>query len=91
MIEVFSYMDNAVTLKPITDLAFDYGKTQFEKANATLTDDGMLDMGVQDSSLGKNFGFYAFAIFGILLLIVIYHVIKWSAKQSTGLVHKMKV
>ena len=29
MLEIFRYMDNAITLKPISDLAFDYGKTQF--------------------------------------------------------------
>jgi len=26
MLEIFRYMDNAITLKPISDLALDYGK-----------------------------------------------------------------
>ena len=46
MLEVFKYMDDAITLKPVSDPIFEYGQTQFEKANATLTDEGMKDMGV---------------------------------------------
>ena len=42
----FEYMDNAITMKPVTDFVSDYSKSKFEKANATLTDQGMLDMGV---------------------------------------------
>ena len=29
MMEIFRYMDDAITLKPITDTIFDYGKTKF--------------------------------------------------------------
>ena len=46
VMEIFVYMDNAITLKPITDLIFDYGQTKFEKANATLTDEGLKNLGV---------------------------------------------
>ena len=50
MMEVFKYMDDAITLKPVSDHIFEYGQSQFEKANATLTDEGMKNMGVQDST-----------------------------------------
>ena len=46
MLEVFKYMDDAITLKPISDPIFDYGQTQFQKANATLTDENMRNMGI---------------------------------------------
>ena len=46
MIKIFEYMDHAITLKPVTDLVFDYGKTQYEKAKQKLTDEGMKNIGV---------------------------------------------
>ena len=49
MMEIFTHMDNAITLKPISDLIFDFGKTQFEKADAALTDEVMKNAGVQDT------------------------------------------
>ena len=46
MLDIFSFLDDAITLKPITDPIFEYGQDQFEKANQTLTDQGMKNMGV---------------------------------------------
>jgi len=46
MTKVFEYMDNAITMKPVTDFVFEYGQSKFDMANATLTDQGMLNMGV---------------------------------------------
>ena len=37
MIEVLTHLDNAITLKPVTDPIFDYGKTQFQMAEDTLS------------------------------------------------------
>ena len=48
MDSVFIYLDNAITLKPISDIVFDYGKTEFERVDATLNDEKMKAMGVQD-------------------------------------------
>ena len=90
MLGIFEYMDNAITLKPVTNLVFDYGKNQFEKANATLTDEGMQGMGVQDSNMWKGLGFFAFAILAILLLVIIYQFFKCS-KKKTGLSYKIKL
>ena len=33
MLEIFQYMDDAITLKPVSDPLFEYGQTKFEKAN----------------------------------------------------------
>ena len=41
MLEIFMYMDNAITLKPVSDPIFDYGKSEFAKTEATLTDEQM--------------------------------------------------
>lgn len=89
MLEIFKYMDNAITLKPISDLAFDYGKSQFEKANSTLTDEGMYDMGVQDSSIFKSLGLFGVVIAGLIILLTVY----WATigiKKKTGLAHKLR-
>lgn len=83
-------MDNAITLKPISDLAFEYGKSQFEKANSTLTDEGMMDMGVQDSDIGKSLGLFGVVIALLVFLIIVY----WAArciKNKTGLAHKLRL
>ena len=72
MLEVFKYMDNAISLKPISDPIFEYGQTQFEKANATLMDEGMKDMGVQDTSLFKSLGLFLVVLLGLLGLMLVY-------------------
>ena len=33
MIDIFVYMDNAITLKPLTDPVFEFGMTKFEIVN----------------------------------------------------------
>ena len=83
-------MDNAITMKPISDFAFEYGKSQFENANSTLTDEGMKDMGVQDSDIGKSLGLFGLVIVGLVFLIIVY----WAArciKNKSGLAHKLRV
>jgi len=90
LLEIFKYMDNAITMKPISDLAFEYGKTQFEKANSTLTDDGMKDMGVQDSDLGKSLGLFGLVIAGLGLLVIVYLAAR-CIKNKSGLAHKLRV
>ena len=88
--EVFEYMDNAITMKPVTDVASEYGKSEFEKANATLTDEGMLDIGVQDSSILKSFGAFGVAALVLLLLLVLYRMVT-CLKRKTGLAHKLRL
>ena len=46
MLEIFRYMDDAITLKPVSDIFFDYGRTHFEKASDKITDTRMSDLGV---------------------------------------------
>ena len=90
MLEVFKYMDDAMTLKPVSDPIFEYGKSQFEKANATLTDEGMKDMGVQDSSITKSLGLFFVVILGLLFLVLVYFCVK-SSKKETSIAYKIKV
>ena len=48
MMEIFKYMDDAITLKPVTDPIFEYGQSAFEKANTKMTQETMKDLGIQD-------------------------------------------
>ena len=90
MLEVFKYMDDAITLKPVTDPMFEYGQSQFEKANATLQDEGMKNMGVQDSALTKSLGLFLVVMMGLLFLVVIYYMVK-ASKNEQSLSYKIKV
>ena len=90
MMEVFKYMDDAITLKPVSDPIFEYGQSQFEKANATLTDEGMKNMGVQDSTLIKSLGLFFVVILVLLFFVLIYFVVK-SSKNEKSLAYKVKV
>ena len=90
MLEIFKYMDNAITLKPISDLAFDYGKSQFQKANSTLTDEGMYDMGVQDSSIVKSLGLFGL-VFSLLIFLISVYYATICIKNKSGLAHKLRI
>ena len=46
MLTLFVYMDDAITLKPITDEIFNFGKSKFDIVNATLSDEGLRNAGV---------------------------------------------
>ena len=90
MLEIFKYMDDAITLKPVSDPIFEYGQSQFDKANATLTDEGMKNMGVQDTALVKSLGLFAVVVICLLTLVLVYYLVKLS-KNKTGCAHKIRV
>ena len=46
MMLVLEFLDNALTMKPITDPFFELGKSKFDLANSTLSDQGLKDAGV---------------------------------------------
>ena len=83
-------MDDAITLKPVSDPIFEYGQSRFEKANATLSDEGMKNMGVQDSSLVKSLGLFAVTVISLLVLVLVYQVTRLSTNKM-GPVHRAKV
>ena len=86
MMEVFRYMDDAITLKPVTDPIFDYGKSTFEKANSTLTHETMKNIGVQDESLIKSYGLFAIVLAGIFILLGIYFLVKCCARSRNKVI-----
>ena len=47
-------------------------------------------MGVQDSSLFKSLGVFFVVLFGLVLLVVIYLLVK-AAKTKTGIAHKIRL
>ena len=89
MLELFKYLDDAVTLKPVSDPIFEYGQSKFDKANATLTDYRMKNMGIQDSSLIKSLGFFTLGLLLLVLLVLVYFAFK-ASKNPKSLISKMR-
>ena len=82
MLDIFMYMDNAITLKPISDPIFEYGKSEFDKAEATLNDENMKSLGVQDTSLAKSLGLYAIVLGGLLIAIGFYVIMRFLCLEK---------
>ena len=79
---IFLWMDNAVTLKPVSDSIFDYGKSKFEIANQTLSDEGLRSAGVSDPKLVKGLGIFALALLVLLLGVGLHFVLSLGAKAK---------
>ena len=77
MDSVFLYLDNAITLKPISDVLFDFGKSDFELVDSTLNDEQMKSLGVQDSALSKSLGLYGIVFLTLLALIGLFVVVNF--------------
>ena len=65
-------MENAVTLKPVTDKVFDIGKSKFDLANQTLSDEGLLAAGITDPNLVRGLGVFSIVLLLNLLGVAIY-------------------
>ena len=72
MMSIFTWIDNAVTLKPVSDAIKDYGKSKFELANQTLSDEGLRNSGVTDPDLVQSLGMFGLVLFLMLILVGIY-------------------
>ena len=53
-----------------------YGKSQFEIAKESQKDEFLIEQGIEDTSLAKSLGVFAFSIGLILLLFLIYFITK---------------
>ena len=89
------YMDNTITMKPVSDPILEYGKSEFAKANETLQDENMKAMGVQDSGLFKSLGVFAVVLLGMLIAVLVFFVLKCCKMQKcngirTQLVKKLE-
>ena len=67
-----------MTLKPISDPIMDFGKSKFEIANQTLSDEGLKGAGVSDPAMFKTLGIFGFVIVILLILMLVYFVLKWT-------------
>ena len=65
--DIFARIDDAVTMDPVVDAMFDFGKSKFELANTTLSDEGLRNAGVSDPELFKSLGI--FTVIAALLLL----------------------
>ena len=72
MTSILLWMENGVTLKPVTDKVFDIGKSKFELANQTLSDEGLLEVGITDPDLVRGLGVFSIVLILNLLGVAIY-------------------
>ena len=72
MSEILLWVENAVTLKPITDKIFDYGSSKFELANQKLEEGYLEEFGITDRRLSKGLGIFAIFLFVYVICIGIY-------------------
>ena len=79
---IFRQMDNAITLKPIIDPMYELGASKFEVINASLSDEGLQNSGVQDAKLAKQLGIFALIFIVILIGILVWFLIKCLNKKT---------
>ena len=73
-------LEYAITMKPVSDLAMDYGKTKFELANQTLSDEGLKNSGVTDPQLFKTLGVFGIVLIFLLICVGFYFLLRWLIK-----------
>ena len=76
----FVQLEYAVTLKPISDPVMDLGKSKFEIASQSLSDESLKSAGVSDPEMFKTLGVFGLVIVLLLILLVIYFILKWVHK-----------
>jgi len=91
MMLVLQFLDDAVTLKPVTDPFFEIGQSQFDKANSTLSDQGMKDAGIQDPDIVKSLGMFALVIFVLILLVTFWAITRCLQNRGINVGQKIKV
>ena len=76
MMEIFTYMDNTITLKPLMDPIFEIGKDNFEITSQKLQDSALENVGIQDAQILKSLGLFAVALALITVGVVIYYLMR---------------
>ena len=67
-------------MKPVSDIVMDYGKSKFELANQTLSDEGLRKAGVTDPQLFKTLGVFGFVLVLLLILVGVFFLLKWVVR-----------
>jgi len=65
-------VENAITLKPITDKIFDYGKSTIEIANQKLHEVGLKEFGITDRNPLKGLGIFTIVLIIYFILTCLY-------------------
>ena len=73
-------LELAITLKPVSDLVMDFGKSKFQLANETLSDENLKKAGVSDPEMFKTLGIFGFVLIILLILVGIYLILKHAHK-----------
>ena len=85
------HMENAVTHKLLTDPIFEYGKSEYEVARESLSDERLLELGVTDASLFKSLGIFLLFLIVILIANSLLIILKVLEKFHVKLYHSMQV
>ena len=70
--QMLLWLDNTVTMKPVTDKVFDYGKTKFNVTKQMFSDENLLDYGITDGNLIRGLGVFAIVLILNLIGVAIY-------------------
>ena len=89
MLLIYEYMDNAITLKPISNPIMEWGQSKYQIANKTLSDEGLRDMGVQDTSLFKSLGVFLFVLLLMGCVLIVYGIAKLIARSESACAKKV--
>ena len=81
--DLFEKINDAITLDSVVDTVFDIGKSKFELANATLSDEGLKDAGVTDPQLFKSLGIFGLILLGLIVAIGIYLLLQFIDSKIT--------
>ena len=79
---IFDQMNNAVTLKPITDPILELGQFKFAKVNDTVTDEGLKNFGIEDNNVLKNLGLFGLVMAVMLLGILACAILRMMSKSG---------
>ena len=81
MDQILMWIDNAITMKPVTDQVFDFGKSKFEILNQTLPSEDLKNAGITDFEMFKSLGIFVLTMIAILAGVVMYWVLKSMEKK----------
>ena len=68
-------------MKPVSDVVMDYGKSKFELANQTLSDEGLKNAGVTDPQLFKTLGIFGLVLVFLLICVGLYFLLRWAIRS----------
>ena len=73
---VFDSVYNAVTLRPIKTVVFEYGEEKYDLAKEKVQDDEFLGMDIRKDNIFWSLGIFGIVLFALIIVLFLYYVIK---------------